>query len=242
MKLGMNQTRAGFAWLMGLFGAAIAITMIVSMGSGGTASAQEDEASLEAPTGDVGVAVIDEIPDGAVTYAVAGEESQASYSVEEELAGQGDVTAVGTTNAIVGELVIDAEGSPVAGSRIDIDLRTLQTDETRRDNYLRTNSLESDTYPLATFILTGVENWEGSLADGDEVTFDMVGSLTVHGVTREVTWESTASLADDILTGTASVEVEMGDFDIETPSVGFVLGIDETVKLDLAITAPVAGE
>ncbi len=198
--------------------------------------------TIEAPTGDVGVAVIDEIPEGAVTFVVAGEESQASYSVEEELAGQGDVTAVGTTNAIVGEIVIDASGNPLAGSRIDIDLRTLQTDETRRDNYLRTNSLESDTYPLATFVLTGVENWTGSLADGDTVTFDMVGNLTVHGVTREVTWASTATLTDDVLAGTATVEVEMGDFEIEKPSVGFVLSLDETVKLDLTITAHVGEE
>lgn len=240
MKVGMNRRRAGLAWLVGLVGAVVTLTLVFSMGRGGTAMAQEDDATAEAPAGDIGVAAIEELPEGAVTYVVGGDTSEASYSVEEELAGQGDVTAVGTTNAIVGEIVLDAEGNPLAGSRIDIDLRTLQTDETRRDNYLRTNSLESDTYPLATFILTGVENWEGSLADGDEVTFDMVGDLTVHGVTREVTWESTATLADDVLTGTATVEVEMGDFDIEKPSVGFVLSLDETVKLDLAITADVA--
>ena len=242
MRLGMNQKRAGLAWLMGLVGAVVAITMVFGMGRSGTASAQEEEATIEAPTGDIGVAVIDEIPDGAVTFVVAGEESQASYSVEEELVGQGDVTAVGTTNAIVGEIVIDADGNPLAGSRIDIDLRTLQTDESRRDNYLRTNSLESDTYPLATFVLTAVENWTGSLADGDTVTFDMVGTLTVHGVTREVTWASTATLTDDVLAGTATVEVEMGEFEIEKPSVGFVLSLDETVKRDLAITANVAEE
>jgi polyisoprenoid-binding protein YceI len=239
MRSGMNQKRAGLAWLMGLVGVAVALSMAFSIGRGGTAMAQDDEAALEGPTGDIGVAAIDELPEGAVVYTVVGEESEASYSVEEELAGQGDVTAVGTTNAIVGEIVVDGEGNPVAGSRIDIDLRTLTTDETRRDNYLRTNSLESDTYPLATFILTGVENWSGSLADGEEVTFDMVGHLTVHGVTREVTWESTATLDDGVLTGTATVEVEMGDFDIEKPSVGFVLSLDETVRLDLAITANV---
>jgi len=239
MKVGTNWKHAGLPWLMGLAGAVVTLTMIFSMSRGGTAMAQEDDSTAEAPTGDIGVAVIEDMPDGAVTYTVASEESQASYSVEEELAGKGDVTAVGTTKSIIGEIVLDADGNPLAGSRIDIDMRTLQTDETRRDNYLRTNSLESDTYPLATFILTGIENWEGSLADGDSVTFDMVGNLTVHGVTREVSWESTATLADEVLTGTATVEVEMGDFDIETPSVGFLLGIDETVKLDLAITANV---
>ena len=236
-----TMRRTSLAWLMGAVGGVAVFAMVIGFGRTGTAVAQEEDESTPAlPTGDVGKAEIAEMPDGAVTFVVNGEESKASYSVEEELAGQGDVTAVGETNAIVGEIVLDADGNPVAGSRLDIDLRTLKTDETRRDNYLRTNSLESDTYPLATFVLTGVENWSGPLTEGQTVTFQMVGNLTVHGVTKEVAWESTATLNEDVITGTATVEVEMGDFDIEKPSVGIVLSLDETVKLELEITAVVA--
>jgi len=240
MKRG-TMRRASVAWLMGMVGAVAVFAMVFGFGRTGTAVAQEaDESTPAAPTGEVGKAEIAEMPDGAVTYVVNSEESKASYSVEEELAGQGDVTAVGETTAIVGEIVLDADGNPIAGSRLDIDLRTLKTDEMRRDNYLRGNSLESDTFPLATFVLTGVENWSGPLTEEQTVTFQMVGNLTVHGVTKEVAWESAVTLTEDVITGTASVEVEMGDFDIEKPSVGFVLSLDETVKLDLAITAAVA--
>ncbi len=238
MKRGAMRLTS-LAWLMGMVGAVAVIAMVFGVGRTGTAIAQE-EGTLAAPTGEVGQAEIAEMPDGAVTFVVNGEESKASYTVEEELAGKGDVTAVGETTAIVGEIVLDADGNPIAGSRLDIDLRTLKTDETRRDNYLRGNSLESDTYPLATFVLTRVDNWTGTLTEGESVTFQMAGNLTVHGVTKEVVWESAATLNEDVITGTASVEVEMGDFDIEKPSVGFVLSLDETVKLDLAITAVVA--
>jgi len=140
----MRRT-VGNPWLVGAIGSAVVVVMVFGAGRSGTALAQ-DESTPAPPVGEVGKAVIEETPDGAVTYVVDGEESLASYTVEEELAGQGDVTAVGTTTAVVGEIVLDADGNPLAGSRIDIDLRTLQTDETRRDNYLRTNSLESDTY------------------------------------------------------------------------------------------------
>lgn len=239
MRTGTKRRKAGVAWLFGAVGAVVAMVMVFGAGRSGTALAQEEETPA-APTGEVGKAVIAEMPEGAVTYVVASEESLASYTVEEELAGQGDVTAVGTTTAVVGEIVLDAAGNPLAGSRIDIDLRTLQTDETRRDNYLRTNSLESDAFPLATFVVTRIDDWSAPLAEGETTTFDMVGDLTVHGVTKEVVWESTATIAEDVITGTATVEVEMGDFDIEKPSVGIVLSLDETVKLDLAITAEAA--
>lgn len=236
MRTGMTRRGFGIAWVLGMLGAVAAMAMIFGVGRSGTAVAQEEEAPA-APTGEIGVAAIAEMPERAVTYVIQSEESKASYTVEEELAGQGDIEAVGETNAVIGEIVFDADGNPLAGSRIDIDLRTLVSPETRRDNYLRTNSLESDTYPLATFVVTGVENWAGPLEEGQTSEFQLVGNLTVHGVTREVVWESTATRDEDVISGTATVSVEMGDFEIEKPSVGIVLSLDETVKLDLSITA-----
>ncbi len=44
MRLALNQKRAGLAWLMGLVGAVVAITMVFGMGRGGTARAQDEEA------------------------------------------------------------------------------------------------------------------------------------------------------------------------------------------------------
>jgi len=88
--------------------------------------------------------------------------------------------------------------------------------------------------------VTRIDEWSASLAQGETTRFLMVGNLTVHGVTREVVWESTATIDEDVISGTATVDVEMGDFDIEKPTVGFVLSLDETVTLDLEITAAAA--
>jgi polyisoprenoid-binding protein YceI len=213
--------------------------LVLAIAARDDAVAQADPAST--PSGEIGKAVLDEIPEGSTVFTIVSDESSASYTVAEELAGIGDTEAVGTTNAIIGEIVVGPDGEPLAGSRLDIDLRTLTSDETRRDNYLRRNSLESDTYPLATFVVTGVEDWTGPLEEGETAEFALVGDLTVHGVTNEVTWDATATLEDGDISGTATVEVKMPDFEIEKPQVAMVLGVDETVRLDLSVTATPVG-
>ncbi|MEA2531409.1 MAG: hypothetical protein QOG89_3053, partial [Thermomicrobiales bacterium] len=126
-----------------------------------------------------------------------------------------------------------------ACSRFDADLRTLKSDESRRDNFLYNNTLQTEQYPLATFILTSVEGLDQPLGK-DKTTFTLVGDLTIHGVTKAVSWEATAKLEDDTLTGTAFTTFNMADFDIQPPKVGPVISLDENVKLEVDITAKAA--
>ena len=173
----------------------------------------------------------------AATFSIVSEDSEARYRAQEELAGRGATEAVGKTNAFIGQILFDDSGLPLACSRFDVDLRTLQSDEARRDNYLYENTLETQQYPLATFVLTEVQGLDEPLSDDDQTTFTLIGNLTVHGVTRLVAWEATATLDGDTLEGSAATEFEMPDFDIEPPVVGPVLSLDETVKLEVDITA-----
>jgi polyisoprenoid-binding protein YceI len=174
---------------------------------------------------------------GQTAYTIVSEESAARYRAQEELAGQGAAEAVGETTAIIGTILFDAEANPQACSRFDVDLRTLQSDEARRDNYLYSNTLETERFPLATFVLTGVEGLDGPLVDGEERTFTLVGELTMHGVTNLVTWEVTATLDGDTLSGSASTGFNMVDYDIEEPVVGPVLSVNETIQLEVDLTA-----
>jgi polyisoprenoid-binding protein YceI len=126
---------------------------------------------------------------------------------------------------------------PLACSRFDVDLRTLTSDESRRDNFLYTNTLETQTYPLATFILSSVEGLDEPLADGEETQVKLIGNLTVHGQTKLIAWDAKIKMDGDTLTGTASTTFNMADFNITPPKVGPVMSIDETVKLEVDITA-----
>lgn len=173
----------------------------------------------------------------ATTYKISSADSNAQYVAEEELAGKGANTAVGKTSAFIGTFYFDASGAPVACSRWDVDLRTLTSDSAKRDNYLYSNTLETQTYPLATFILTSVEGLSGPLADGKETTFTMVGDLTLHGVTKVVSWTTVATLGGDTIKGTADTAFDMPDFNISPPKVGPVLSLDSHVKLHIDIVA-----
>jgi polyisoprenoid-binding protein YceI len=173
----------------------------------------------------------------AAKYALTSEQSVARYRVMEELASVGANEVVGETTAIIGHILFDENGAPLPCSRFDVDLRTLQTDEARRDNFLRGNTLETDTYPLATFVLRQVEGLDGALPEGEAVTITLIGDLTFHGVTQLTAWEATVTRAGETVTGSATTNFVFPDFEIEKPIVGPVVGIGDEVTLEVELAA-----
>lgn len=172
----------------------------------------------------------------AKAYAVESANSAVRYRAEEQLVGKGANEAVGQTNAVIGTIYFDQSGMPLACSRIDADLRTLKSDEARRDNFLYNNTLETQQYPLATFILTSVQGLNQPLG-ATEVTFTLIGDLTIHGVSKSVSWTATAKLDGGTITGHAATTFKMEDFNIEPPKVGPVLSLSDVVKLEVDLTA-----
>jgi polyisoprenoid-binding protein YceI len=179
---------------------------------------------------------LQEPEDRITSLIISGEPSVARYLVDEELAGIGANTAVGTTSAIIGQILMNGDGAPVECSRFDVDIRTLTSDSSRRDNFLYNNTLE-EVYPVATFVLRTVEGLDGALSEGEETTFTLIGDLTFHGVTQVVAWEATAVSNGNELTGTAATEVLMDEFDITPPVVGSVVSVDDTIRLEVDIVA-----
>ncbi len=201
----------------------------------GLVQAAEELALAECAAAEIGA-----LPAGmaaATVYSIVPEESAARYRVQEELAQVGESEAVGETQAIIGQFAFDETGLPLGCSRFDVDLRTLASDSARRDNYLYTNTLEAETYPLATFVLRAVEGLDAPLAEDDETTLRLIGDLTLRDVTKLVAWEANVTMTEGALTGAAATEFEMPDFAIETPSVPVVLALDETIRLEVDLTA-----
>jgi polyisoprenoid-binding protein YceI len=225
--------------------AVVAAALLVSAASGVTAQ----ESATPIPMGlvqeaenlpDCTPAEIGELPEGmdaATIYAIVPEESTARYRVQEELAQVGENEAVGETQAIIGQFGFGEDQLPLPCSRFDVDLRTLQSDQAKRDNYLYRNTLEAETYPLATFVLRDVEGMDAPLAEGQEATLRLIGDLTLRDVTKLVAWEAKVTLTDGALTGRAATMFEMPDFGIEPPSVPVVLSLDETIRLEVEFTA-----
>jgi polyisoprenoid-binding protein YceI len=161
--------------------------------------------------------------------------SKASYLVREQLAGfdlPGD--AVGTTEAIAGSLVLAPDGTfDRERSRLTLDLATLTSDQSMRDNYLRTRTLEVEKFPKAEFVPRRVQGLTLPLPSTGQVSFDLVGDLTVHGVTAERTWAVTATLAPDRVTGRATTNFPFSTFGLQIPKLARLLSVDDNIRLEL---------
>ena len=174
-------------------------------------------------------------------FQVAGDSSLASYTTREKFFDQpSPIFVTGTTSAITGDLHLDrATWQPAADppSVITVDLRTLQTDSSRRDNAIRGRFLESNTYPMATFVLKRVAGVPQSYQEGTEVTVVLEGDLTVREITKPVSWQGTAKVEGNTLTGKVGTsELKYADFGIPQITIR-ILAVEDWFKLDMELTA-----
>jgi polyisoprenoid-binding protein YceI len=170
-----------------------------------------------------------------IRYRVVAAGSEARYLVREQLAGLSFPNdAVGTTSAIEGSLTLDDRGRVVPGdSRFSVDLGSLQSDQARRDNYLRRNTLETDRYPYAVFVPAEVRGLPVPLPQSGTVSFDLVGDLTIRDATRRVTWEATATIRGQDLGVQARTAFRFADFALRIPRVSSVLSVEDNIRLEI---------
>jgi polyisoprenoid-binding protein YceI len=155
------------------------------------------------------------------------------FRVQEELAGIGAKSAVGRTPDVTGTLVI--EGTTVPTTKIDVDMTTLETDDSRRDGAIRRQAIETSRFPTAAFELTEPVEFDAVPEDGTPVSVNAVGNLTLHGVTREVTFPLKAQLNGDVITVTGSLDVQFADYDIGKPSAAIVLSVEDHGVIELQL-------
>ena len=166
----------------------------------------------------------------------------ARYLVREQLARL-DLPndAVGETNEVSGTIAFDADGGVVTpDSKIVVNLGGLTSDSDRRDGYVRSRSLETDTYPTAEFLIQDAHGLPWPLPTDGDVSFQIMGDLTVHGVTKPSTWDVAGQFdgdSGDSFTGTAKTSFTFEDFDIAVPRVRVVLSVDNNIRLELDFTA-----
>ena len=224
------QIGALVAVLLGAVGGTYGVYTLTS-GSEQVALEEDQQPALQAPAiqrkpGDVVV----EFADGSV----------ARYRVGEELARVSvPRDAVGETPDVAGAIVFGADGSVQPGSKIVVDLRTLRSDEARRDGFLRQNSLESNRFPLAQFAIREVSGLSWPLPESGDAAFQLHGDMTLHGVTAPLTWDVVASFGPDGVTGQATTRFKFGDFDMSKPSLFFIISVEDDMRLEVDFNAAV---
>jgi len=172
----------------------------------------------------------------AITLAVIPAETTVSYSVDETFLNQNNklATAVGITNQVTGSLTFDPnQPSQVEFGEFTVDISTLKSDSDRRDNAIRGRWLESASFPIAKMTVTSLNGFPEAPQEGQPVTFQMVGDLTVREATQPVTWDVTATYQGGKLTGQATTFIMMADWGVDPPNIAGVLIVKDGVTLTI---------
>jgi polyisoprenoid-binding protein YceI len=178
--------------------------------------------------------------DGAVagTWTVT-DGSEAGYRVRERLANlPAESDAVGRTSDLTGTFtVVEAgDGAQLTAGEITIDSTTIASDEDRRDNRLRTEGLQTDQFPTATFTLTQPVDVPAAAIGGTATDLTLVGDLTLHGVTKSVEIPAQAQLTNGQIQVAGSLSFPLSEFDITAPNVGgFILSIADEGALEFRV-------
>lgn len=167
-------------------------------------------------------------------YVLVAGESKASYEVKEVfLIDALNNTAIGTSTAVTGDLVV--ENGLLKPSTVVVDLTKLKSDRAARDNTLKSRALETATYTTAEFTIASMEG--GPLQEGQESAIKLIGRAKIHGVEQQLTWEGTAMLEGDSLKLKATVEFKMSLFNVEAPNIAGRIRVEDTAKLKVDFVA-----
>jgi len=141
--------------------------------------------------------------------------------------------AVGTTESLTGVIVMRPDGGFAPDSKLTIDLRTLRTDEPKRDGFVRENTLETTRYPRAEFVPQRQKGMPVPLPASGTANFQLIGDMTLHGVTAEQTWDVAASFAGDAVTAKATTKFNFAKYKITIPRIFGLLSVDDDIRLEL---------
>ena len=164
--------------------------------------------------------------------------SEAGYRVREKLAAlpaQSD--AVGRTPAVTGTVQVErsSDSLQATDARFEADLTKLTSDESRRDNRIRTDGLQTNQFPRATFVSTKAIALPAETASGQAVKVSAEGDLTIHGVTKRVTIPLDVRVAGTKGELVGSLKFPMSDFAIRPPSIAGFVTVDSDATLEFKL-------
>jgi polyisoprenoid-binding protein YceI len=176
---------------------------------------------------------------GSLTFTIANG-SKAVVSVTEQLADRQNLSdAVLTSDKMTGEFTLQPDGTFAPSSKIVVDLTALSSDSRQRDNFIKMDTLNVRQFPNATFVPTRTEGLTLPLPASGDLAFKLTGQMTVHGVTKEVSFDVKAKRSGSDLTATATVTpaMQFGTFGMTQPRVFTVLSIKDEIRLQVQLVA-----
>jgi len=144
-------------------------------------------------------------------------------------------TVVGKTRTATGFVEL---GDSAGRSEIHVDLASLKTGISKRDQDMRDDFLQTKQYPEAVFTVTQLDLPQTGLTENTRTRVTVKGNLTLHGTTREVEPETYLTLG----TGSQTLRIEsafvvkLPDYNIARPQF-LLLRLAEEQNISVDITA-----
>jgi len=224
------------------------LVLVVACGGGESAAEPTAAPPEPTPTTAEASAPSGEPVAGLRTFVIVPAESTATYLADEEFFGgafdkygiaAGKADVVGSTQEIAGQLQLNLDdlAAALGENNFTVQMNTLTTDRELRDGWIRDNGPNFNRYPEATFVATAIEGAPASYTEGEQVSFKLSGDLTIREIAKPVTFDVTASLSGDTLTGIATTRALMSDFGIEPPSFANTLTVNDEFGIEVTFTA-----
>ncbi|TMD49454.1 MAG: YceI family protein [Chloroflexi bacterium] len=164
--------------------------------------------------------------------------SQAGYRVREQLASlPAPSDAVGRTSAVTGTMTLaqSASGYTVTTASFTVDVSKLTSDQSRRDQRIHSQGLESDRFPTATFQLTTPIAVVADAAGGQTIHVSATGVLTLHGVAKTVTIPIDARFTGSKIELVGSITFPFSQFGMTPPSIGGFVTVQDNATMEFQL-------
>lgn len=136
---------------------------------------------------------------------VPGEVTYAGYRTDSPT---GEV--VGRSPGVSGSLTIADDA--ISAAEIVVDMTQLKSDSSIRDDHLGSQGIEHRNFPTSTFVLTEPIQLEQEPAEGDRLSFQAKGDLTVRDITKPTTVDLEGAVIEGQLLVVGSTEVDLEEF------------------------------
>ena len=169
--------------------------------------------------------------------------SKATVRVREQLVGvnlPSDAVLVAT--GATGTFQLKDDGTFSSDAKISFDLTTLASDNRNRDDFIKSDTLQTRQFPKAEFVPTKTTGLTLPMPESGEFTFKLTGQMTIKGKTKEVTLDVQAKRTGNELTATATAAPawKFADFGMTAPSVPFrVVSIVDEIRVVVDLVATV---
>jgi polyisoprenoid-binding protein YceI len=169
--------------------------------------------------------------------------SKATVRVREQLVGvnlPSDAVLVAT--GATGTFQLKDDGTFSSDAKISFDLTTLASDNRNRDDFIKSDTLQTRQFPKAEFVPTKTTGLTLPMPESGEFTFKLTGQMTIKGKTKEVTLDVQAKRTGNELTATATAAPawKFADFGMTAPSVPFrVVSIVDEIRVVVELVAMV---